>query len=99
MARRTTYLLGAVAAAALAQTVSMASPAQAEEHPSGHHFHCLIVEAELPEVTGIGCEPRHFGRIFDFTISGHRGLERFHCAFGFAEDHFIRGERCRPIFF
>lgn len=101
MARRSIALLGAFAAAALAQAVPVAHPAQAaESRHVGRVVLCEEVHDRIGFVTGRFCTTRHRGPLFDLTIVRPRSTLAYHCERGWAEGHlWVRGEGChwRPV--
>ncbi|MFC5182317.1 hypothetical protein [Actinomadura harenae] len=98
MARRSTVLFGALAAAALAQTISVAGPARADETQKGEVIICDQLDMRLPNVSGRHCDTGRRGPLHDFVITHRENRHHsFFCRTGWAEGHlWVRGHDCRP---
>ncbi|MEV5574801.1 hypothetical protein AB0L06_32600 [Spirillospora sp. NPDC052269] len=98
MARRSAVLFGALAAAALAQAVSVAGPAQAEQAPKGEATICDQMDIQLPNILGQHCDTRRRGGLRDFLITYRDDRQqRFLCHTGRADGSlWVRGQNCRP---
>ncbi|WP_157429529.1 hypothetical protein [Actinomadura oligospora] len=99
MARRPAAPFGALAAAALAQVLSGAGTAQADEAQKGEVIVCDRLEIRLPTVHGRECDTGRRGSLHDFVITHRENRHHtFFCRTGWAEGHlWVRGHLCRPI--
>ncbi|MEV4256517.1 hypothetical protein AB0J52_25425, partial [Spirillospora sp. NPDC049652] len=101
MARRSTVLLSAIAAAAIAPAVVLSGPAQAAQPVPAlekGRFYCENVQLQAHHLFASRCVPLSHGRLFQFEVF-NRASQRhaFHCARGWGEGQVIRGEDCYAL--